>query len=200
MMCRESIGVDMLAQNTIKKYDAKLLKSDPDEIPIEEIIEFGFGLKLVFTDLCRNGMIMGVTVFEDCVVPVYDLVTGKYKSKMVCAGSILIDNSLLEDEQKLRFTMAHELAHWLIHYCYYYNNNESASRVRINSKSENKSIEEEADELARSLLLPRGRLKVAFDRTKCKFKKEVAVQIIADTFNVSVEDVMLRLTNLNLIK
>lgn len=199
MNYNDTLAIDMLAQNTIKSYDPELLKGELDEIPIEEIIEFTIGLRLIYANLSKNKSILGMTIFEDCAVPVYNLKTGNYESILVIKGTIIIDISLLENgyEKKLKFTLAHELAHWLVHYNYYYNSNEIANKT--SGKSVNKTVEQEADLLALSLLLPRGRIKVAYDRTKFKFKKEATIQIIADTFNVSKEDVLLRLTNLNLV-
>lgn len=192
--------LDMLAQNIIKKYDADLLKSEPQETPLEEIIEFNHGIKLIYTNLSKDKTILGITIFEDCAVPVFNSNNNKYECFLVRAGTILIDESLLETslEKKYKFTLAHEFAHWLIHASYYQNSNDIANKSARQKHDD--EIEEQADMLALSLLLPRGRLKVAYERVRHKFKRNVALLILADTFNVSVADLSKRLQDLNLAR
>lgn len=193
----QTLAIDMLAQNTIKRYNPELLKNDPEEVPIEEIIELEQKLRIVYTNLSKNNDLLGLTIFEDCAIPTYNANKNGYESLLVKKGTIVINSTLLkpEYEKELKFTLAHELAHWLVHYNYYFNSNEVASKM---AKSENKSEEVEADLLALSLLLPRGRLKVAYDRTRNKFTKPAMLKIIAETFNVTEEQVKERLINLNL--
>lgn len=193
----ETLAIDMLAQNTIKRYNPELLKNDPEEVPIEEIIEFQQQLRIVYTTLSKDNTLLGLTIFEDCAIPSYNIKTGSYEALLVKKGTIVIDSKLLNQkyEKELKFTLAHELAHWLVHYNYYFNSNEVASKMAI---SENESVEEEADLLALSLVLPRGRVKVAYDRTRNKFKKPAMLKIIAETFNVTEDQVKERLINLNL--
>ena len=104
------------ARKVITQYNPALLYT-PSLIPIEEIMERVYGLLLDYQHIRKNGMILGQTVFRDTVVPVYDSDNGKgYTLISVKAGTVLIDASLLEKDQsgRLRFTYAHELAHWVI--------------------------------------------------------------------------------------
>lgn len=197
---KNTVSIDMLAQNTIKNYDKGFLKADPDETPIEELIEFNLGIKLIFTSLSHDKSVLGITVFEDCVIPDFNPITQKYQSLFIPKGSIVIDNSLLGElhEKQLKFTLAHELAHWLIHNSYYLKSADVANKSTAQSMDD--IIENEADTLALSLLMPRGRVKVAYDRVRHKFKRDVAIFLLADIFNVSVSDITKRLENMNLIR
>lgn len=192
--------LDMIAQNTIKSYDKELLKSDPDEIPLEEIIEFSQGLKIIFLDLSKYKSILGLTIFENCFIPIYNKEKSCYESKIVSAGTIIVDESLKEDEyeKQYRYILAHELAHWLIHQNYYYENNEVASKSAYDDY--NNKTETEADLLALSLLMPKGRLKVAYDRLSCKLKEESTIRILAGIFNVTIQTLGKRLENMNILK
>lgn len=197
---KDIYSIDMLALNVIKKYDASFLKSEPQELPLEEIIELNHGIRLVYACLSKDMSLLGITIFEDCVVPVYNILTGKYECIFVHSGTIIIEEGLLEKgfECKYKFTLAHEFAHWLIHSTYY------IKRCDVANKSERQKfddeIEAQADLLALSLLLPHGRLKVAYDRVRHKFKRNAALLILADTFNVSVADLTKRLEQINLIR
>lgn len=197
---RDIYSVDMLALNIIKKYDSNFLKSEPQELPLEEIIEFNHGIRLVYACLSKDMSLLGVTVFEDCVIPVYNILTKKYECMFVYSGSIIIEEGLLESgfESKYKFTLAHEFAHWLIHSTYYMKKSDVANKSARQKHDD--EVELEADLLALSLLLPRGRLKVAYDRVRHKFKRNAALLILADTFNVSVTDLTKRLEQINLVR
>lgn len=198
MKFNDVYAVDMYANNIIKNYDKNILFSDPQEIPLENLIEFEHGIKIIYANLSHDKSIQGVTIFEDCAVPIYDFIADKYKVIFVNSGSIIIDVSLLEGSEKIyMFTLAHEFAHWLIHYDYFTQSNEIANKT---TRKQQEEIEEDADLLALSLLLPRGRVKVAYDRLRHKFKRDVAVRVIADTFNVPVSLVTKRLQNMNLAR
>ncbi len=60
-------GFHKLAQNTVKSYNSKLIDSEPCPIPIDEIMEFQFGLSIRYENLSKNGTIHGITVFDDCL-------------------------------------------------------------------------------------------------------------------------------------
>lgn len=73
--------IETLAQNALKYYDETLITGDPKEIPIEELIEFHFGLIVQYRTLNRDGAIHGIAVFEDSLIPVYDSRKKQYLQK-----------------------------------------------------------------------------------------------------------------------
>jgi Zn-dependent peptidase ImmA (M78 family) len=191
-------AIETLAQNTLKHYNEELVCGDPCEIPIEELIEFHFGIIVQYRNLSKNGVIHGVTVFEDSIIPVYDTRLKRYEAVYAKAGTILIDSRLLTENKmkRLRFTLAHELGHWMIHQDYYKEIDELASKTSSDSDIR---TEREADSLGAALLMPYGRVKVAFCRLKPKLTKEAAVTHMAQLFNVSVQAMEIRLKTIGLI-
>ena len=185
-------AVDMLAQNALKYYNLELVSGEPQEIPIEEIVEFHFGMILQYRNLSKNGAIHGITVFEDSTIPVYNEKNKRYEATYSKAGTILIDKRLLAPnrEKRLRFTIAHELAHYMIHNDYYRTIDELASKTTSISHTH---TECEADALGAALLMPYGRVKVAFTRVNGKLSKEAVVCQLAQLFNVSIQAMEIRL-------
>ena len=88
-------AIDILAQNALKYYDEDLINGEPREIPIEELMEFHYGLIVQYKCITKNGTIHGLTVFEDSIIPVYDTKLKLYEASYAKAGTIIIDNRLL---------------------------------------------------------------------------------------------------------
>ena len=191
-------GLEVIALNELKAYDEQLTQGDPRATPIEEIIEFKYGLIVKYFHLSKNGAIHGLTVFEDCIIPIYDTVHKRYEGMAVRAGTIVIDSRLLAPnrENRLRFTLAHELGHWIIHADYFKKQKELASK---SSHKCDEQTEREADALAAALLMPKGRLKVAYGRIKDRFKPEAAMVRLAETFSVSVQAMEVRMKSTGLL-
>ena len=99
------------------EYDPSLLSGQPCSVPIETIIETKFDLILEFHTLRKNPKILGETIFDDGAVVLYDQIQRQYRMIAVRAGTILIDERLCDPSKlgRLRFTCAHELAHWVLH-------------------------------------------------------------------------------------
>lgn len=191
-------AIETMAQNAIKHYDEELMRGEPCEIPIEELIELYFGIIIQYRNLSKNGAIHGITVFEDSIIPVYDPKLKRYEAVYAKAGTIMIDSRLLAENKikRLRFTLAHELAHWMIHQDYYKEIDELASKTSCDSDIR---TEREADSLGAALLMPYGRMKVAFCRLQNKLTKEAIVSHMAQLFNVSLQAMEIRLKTVGLM-
>lgn len=192
--------LEAIARKVIKEYDPRLLiASETVFIPVEDIIE-KLGLHLEFQYIRKNGRILGETVFEDEYIPLYNMNTGKYELVFMERGTIIIDASLLRcrDDGRLRFTCAHELAHWLIHQELYCGaDNIAAMKKSISKSSESdKYTERQADMLGSAILLPLGQVKRAFYNacnTNC-------VESLAAQFKVSKQAMEIRLKEHRLIQ
>lgn len=167
----EDIAVSILGD-----YKSILLK-DPMAMDIEHFIECYANLLLDYQDLTHDQSILGMTVFNDGYVPVYDIEKNKAKRLSVDEGTIIIDNFLLNPEQQRRgrFTLAHEVSHWILHRHIYLENKNQISlfdteaktsfiRCRSIDVENNKKrdlatdddwMEWHADYLASTLLMPR---------------------------------------------
>ena len=191
--------LEAIARDALKRYDPHLvIGMGVQRVPIEEIIE-SMGLTIEYQYIRRNGRILGETVFDDGYIPLYNMEKRKYELFFMPRGTIIIDAHLLEDktDSRLRFTCAHELAHWLIHQELYSGSGEAAAMVNNISKSSDtdRCIERQADILAGALLMPIGKVKQAFYRTS----EKNGIEILAKEFGVSKESMEIRLREHGLI-
>lgn len=191
--------LEAIARNALKKYDPSLVLSlEPKSIPIEDMIET-FGLSLEYQYIRKNGRILGETVFDDDYIPLYNMKQRKYELVFMERGTIILDASLLRcrSDGRLRFTAAHELAHWLIHQELYSGSGDTAAMLKSISKSSDadKYIERQADALAGALLMPINQIKRSFYRVSGTDK----VSVLAEQFNVSRKAMEIRLKDHHLI-
>lgn len=164
-----------IAGSIIGDYKSILLK-DPMTMDIEHFIECYADLQLDYQDLTHDQSILGMTIFNDGYVPVYDIEKNKAKRLSVDEGTIIIDNFLLNQEQQRRgrFTLAHEVSHWILHRHIYLENKNQLSLFDTETKTafikcrsidiENSKkrylgtdddwMEWQADHLASTLLMP----------------------------------------------
>lgn len=111
--------IEQDAELFIRDFNPDLLKN-PQPVDIEHFIEYYLNLTFEFNYLTHCGLILGRMVFNDTdKMPIYvpemkqaDYITAK-------RGTVMIDNTLLEDEHRLRSTMGHEAGHWIYHPGYY---------------------------------------------------------------------------------
>lgn len=108
--------IEYIAGMILEDYKPSLL-SEPAALDVEHLSECYAGLEVDYKDLTHNRSILGMIVFNDGYVPVYDAERNKAERLAVEEGTILIDSSLLEDDQRRRgrFTHCHEVAHWFLH-------------------------------------------------------------------------------------
>lgn len=113
--------IDAHAEAFLRDYDDTLLTT-PKPVDIESFAEFYLGLSLDYVYLSHCGLILGRMVFQEVEpVPVY-LPNEKCADYLYAKrGTLLIDNTLLDDrkEYRLRSTIGHECGHWVFHSEYY---------------------------------------------------------------------------------
>jgi hypothetical protein len=199
--------LNAISRKVIKSYDASLLFS-PKPIPVEEIIE-SLGLIVEYQYLRKNDRVCGETVFDDAEVPIYDMDNKCYTTIIVRAGTILIDARLLKKgkEGRLRFTLAHELAHWVIHkkvFCGSFDcaalvKDENGKIEKISSEAD-RLIEKQADKLAVAILMPIALVKRAFYQLRGNYKdNDQIITKLATLFCVSKQAMLIRLEEHKLI-
>jgi Zn-dependent peptidase ImmA (M78 family) len=118
----------------------------------------------------------------------------------VNAGTMLIEASLLEDDKcygRLRFTLAHELSHWLIHKKIFSGTGEAAALYNANKDDD--ATEWQANYLATAILMPNGQIKRCFYalRHKCKGQAQFVCEM-AKVFEVSKKAMEIRLKDFSL--
>lgn len=191
--------LEAIARTTLKRYDPRLV-TDPETtcVPIEDIIE-SLGLSLEYQYIRKNRRILGETVFDDGYIPLYNMEQKRYELVYMERGTIIIDASLLRcrTDGRLRFTCAHELAHWLIHQELYSGSGNTAAMQKCTAKSSeaDKYIERQADKLASDLLMPINQVKRCFYHTAGSSR----IDSLAEQFGVSKQAMEIRLKEHSLI-
>lgn len=105
--------IEAKSLEVLTNYNNEML-IHPQQVPIEEIIET-FGIELDFKKIGVKDEVLGLTVFNDGYLNIND--NSQEISMFFKENTIVIDEHLLNTslEHRLRFTFAHELAHWLLH-------------------------------------------------------------------------------------
>ena len=175
--------IDGIAELILSDYNVSVLK-EPVPVDIEALLEFYLELSLDYQDLSHNRSILGMTVFNDCHIPVYNAENNTAKIIPVSEKTVLIDNSLLEDGQggRYRFTLGHEASHWILHRDKYLENKQQTSLIKTeevqpvikcratdieNSRrqhsliTDNDWMEWQADYMASALLMPKQTFSIA---------------------------------------
>lgn len=194
-------ALEAIARKLIKDFDELLYIGTPKAIPIEEIIEKHLKINVEYYCIRKNGRILGETVFADTFVPVFDKEAKEYILMFIKAKTIILDESLLDYKYlgRLRFTCAHELAHWIIHKELYLNKGETAAleKSMLSSATDNK-IEQQANMLATAILMPMKQVKKAFYQLRGG-STENTISKMAELFQVSKQAMEIRLRNHKLI-
>lgn len=200
--------IDVIARNTLNSFDYKILAGKPCAVPIEEVIE-SLGLVIEHQYLRKNDRVLGETVFENAEIPIYDMDNRCYTTIFVKAGTILIDAHLIEtgNDGRLRYTLAHELSHWILHKKLFLGTAELAAKVNgeqfascLLSIDADKDIERQADLLATALLMPIVKVKQAYYALRTEgLNKTTVIAKMAKLFNVSAQAMRIRLERHNLI-
>jgi len=192
--------LESIARNLIKSYN-QLLFMKPTAIPVEDIMEQQYGLTIMYQHIRNNGRILGETAFDDTWVAVYDKEDSRYLWLPVERGTVIIDAGLLNPRSKgrLRFTLAHELAHWVLHQGVYAGSGQTAAMLEKTAKSSevDETIERQADLLGSIILMPANQVKLAFNRLR--FISDI-VSEMANIFEVSKQAMKIRLQSLGLIE
>lgn len=125
--------------------------------------------------------------------------TGEYTLFPVRAGTILIDASLCEEDAstgRLRFTCAHELAHWILHKKLYTGTGRSAAMITEQSET---TLEVQANMLGSAILMPIAQIKRCFYQLRGGRQDGQLIDDMADVFQVSRQAMRIRLTNHRLL-
>lgn len=109
--------IDYIAERFLKDFNPKAFKN-PKFIDEDRFLTEYLGLKQDFQYLSHNRCYLGMLVFNDSdKVIVYDKDTKRAEYISAKLGTVIIDNTLLEEyqEQRYRFTAMHEAGHWIFH-------------------------------------------------------------------------------------
>jgi hypothetical protein len=173
--------LDLYAEAVIDDAAPDVLDA-PAPVNVEQFLEFYLGLNIEYKALSYDHKILGLTVFNDCVVFVVDEISRRQVPLGVSEGTVFIDPILLQKRStaRRRFTAMHEGAHWLIHREAFSADNPfgtpgvfdnkflAAKTGRIDysrcqtHRNDSERIERQADFLAAAMLMPKATLRMAF--------------------------------------
>lgn len=108
--------IDSIAEKVLYDYDP-IFSQEPQRLDVENLAECYLDLDMDYKDLSYDESILGMIVFNDCYITVYDIENNQEKNIQTNGGTIFIDNSLLQkgSRRRERFTIGHEIGHWLLH-------------------------------------------------------------------------------------
>lgn len=213
--------IDRIGECFVEDFNPDALK-EPTEIDIDRFITRYLGMTQDFQYLSSCGLYLGMTVFNDServIVFNPDKNCAEYISAK--AGTVIIDNSLLADNQehRYRFTAGHEAAHGILHPAYFDHlttknsaaadmmpmvqcraDNACAFRSSSRKKSDAEWMEWQANCLSSAILMPRSMvIKVAKRAEQKSMRANAALEAVVRTFNVSYDAASYRLQELELV-
>jgi Zn-dependent peptidase ImmA (M78 family) len=136
-----------MAEEVISGYESQTGKCVTAPVPVEDIIEFGLGLRLAFEDL------RGRLKMDDVLGATY------VKIRKICADTSL---NRPGSEGRLCFTLAHEAGHWVMHREYVDWARRGGGFIFCRSQDAKKPIEWQADCFASCLLMPESLVRETF--------------------------------------
>ena len=194
-------ALESIARKLLVEYDASYLNRSPRPVPIETIIEKVCGLSIEYKYLTNNGRELGRMIYDDGITTYFDKDINEYALMTVQGGTIMIDASLLDQEKlygRLRFTLAHELSHYLLHKGLYSGTGTAAALYKHEINED--ATEGQANYLAQAILMPKGQVKRCFYALRPTFKsKQESISQMAKTFEVSKQAMEIRLKRFALI-
>ncbi len=194
-------ALEAIARQTLTEYASDYLEREPAAVPIECIIERTFGLCIDYQYLTNDARELGRMIYDDGITTYYDRDIMDYSLLRVQGGTMLIEASLLENENcygRLRFTLAHEFAHYLIHEKLF--SGTGIAAALYNYDTDENATEWQANYLAKAILMPNGQVKRCFYRlrTECDGKVGLVAKM-ASVFEVSKQAMKIRLKDFALI-
>ena len=192
--------LECIARNTLTQYDPAYLNRQPQSVPLEQIVENVFKLNIDYMRLTIAGEELGRMIYDDGYSTRYNPEIDNYELVRVKAGTVLIESSLLKDPilyGRYRFTLAHELAHWILHKKIYMGTYTAAATYGYTADD---SIEWQADYLAKAILMPVGQIKRGFYQLQTEHTTRNKIVKLAELFEVSKQAMEIRLSELGLIK
>lgn len=205
--------IDHIGEQYVREFQPNVL-TNPEPVDIESFAEYHLGLTPDYQYLSHNGTYLGMTVFvESNRVIIYSPATQRAEYIYAKARTVIIDNSLLEENQehRYRFTMGHECGHDIFHADYFVKNAHLMPSIQCRADStkfcnrntrtwdDSQWMEWQANCFSSALLMPATAVKCLCNRYHRFIAKQSLIEAVTETFNVSKEAAEIRLMDLDLI-
>lgn len=210
-------ALESIAEHTLGVYLGGERLEDWSPLDIDSFAEFHLQATIDYHQLSSDGSVLGMSVFQDLTVPAIG--DESCRADVVFpAQTIVIDYDALRDspESRLRFTIAHECAHLILHQ----GSASSDPSMMCSSRSSYRTLttdsenartdsfdraEYQANYLGAALLMPRSVFSRAYRElvpdgwyALGEQEKHDVVSVLADTFETSLQATGLRIKNLKL--
>lgn len=213
-------SIEKIATEFLEKYCPEALEK-PIEVPIEDIVELGMGLEIDYVNIERDCGILGMMIFSDGYVELYDGLEGKNTISFYKKGSLLVESALCEDinRGRERFTITHEAIHWYLHQLRFmilsYKDGNASKAFRCPAekvyipRNADEWIEWQADNIAAAVLMPKEPFKLKAKELidmytsiygfEGELLKTCVIDTLADKFQVSKQAAGIRLEALKIL-
>lgn len=193
----QTATLEGIARSVLLGYDRGYLNRDPQAVPLERIIEDVLGLSIDYMRLTIAADELGRMIYDNGYTTRFNPDKDDYELVRVQAGTILIESLLVGDTKqygRYRYTLAHELGHWLLHKQIYTGTGTAAATFGTD-KADN-AVEWQADYIAKAILMPVGQVKRGFYKLRSDNSR---IAKLASLFEVSKQAMEIRLNELGLI-
>ena len=198
----ETSTLEGIAENILIQYDPFFFHKAPQPAPIEHIIEEIFNLDIVYMCLTEAGDELGRMIYDNGYTTRFNAKKDGYEWVRVTPGTMLIEARLLEKRTlngRYRFTLGHELGHWVLHKYLYAGTHRAAASYGIDEQSVN-SVEWQANYIAKAILMPVVQVRRSFRQLRWEYGPDaVIIPDMAEIFEVSKQAMGIRLSELGLI-
>jgi len=191
--------LESIAREALKRYDPTYLNQEPQAVPIERIIEDIYKISIEYMRLTEAGDELGRMICDDGYSTRFNVESDSYELVEVTEGTMLIESLLVNNPKaygRYRFTLAHELGHWLLHKHLYKGTGIAAATYGLDKQTDD-SIEWQANYIAKAILMPIGQVKRGFHAMRGSDKNKVTT--LAEIFEVSKQAMEYRLNEMGLI-
>lgn len=209
--------IDDIAEAFIKDFQEEAL-TIPQQLEIEDFAEGYLGNIQDYQYLSKNGVYLGMTIFEDTnSVTIYVPEKDDISYVSARARTIIIDRCLIDNpgqEHRYRFTLAHEAGHSIFHSAYFRGNPVQSALVKsllppmilcrkqsiCTRKDQTKDwgdiewMEWQANTFASAFLMPRS---AVIELSKNISRKHELLQEMVQIFDVSVQAAEYRIKELS---
>lgn len=219
--------MDEEATKFLRKYCPEALK-DPMPVPVEDIAELKMDLEIDYVNIDKACETLGMMIFSDGAVKLYDQESGQYVLRPYKRGTLLVESDIsdVSNRGRERFTITHEIVHWHIHKLRFTMMgliDESLAKAcrcpkekTYNPKSPEEWMEWQADNLAAAILMPAEMFKRKAMEFKSSFNvgskindtmwlgfspsiiNDFIIDGLADTFHVSKQAAEIRIKTLGI--
>ena len=138
-------------------------------------------------------------IYDDGYSTRFNVDMDSYELVAVAEGTMLIESLLVNDPKaygRYRFTLAHELGHWLLHKNIYKGTGIAAALYGTDKQTDD-SVEWQANYLAKAILMPVGQVKRGFHSMRGSNGNKIIT--LAKVFEVSKQAMEYRLKELGLL-